>query len=457
MKQKRNCIALAMAALVIASLACESITTEKLQEVVVPATTEGVTETGVEPVGEATDELLPTAIPSAPTAEPEPIAVIKYGFGQDGSSAGYAFIVENPNMSLAYENSQYQLAVFDESGAVVGTDSGYIDLLLPGQLLGIAGDLFMDEGVTISKIEVQLNVGDPEPAEPVPAFSFESETYYEDDYSAYVTGVINNPYDINLTDLSVSAIVYDEAGNIIGGGYTYMSFILANGAGGIKVPVTSAGEVASMELYPTRSRMSQFFSEEALPDDALEIVLVKHGFGQGDYSVGFGMLIENPNSGYAIENSQYQITIFAEEGTVLETTTGYISLLLPEQLLGVAEDLYLEEGMKIGYAEIQLLAGDYVESEIIPLFTDDNATYQPGTYSSQVTGFIVSPYTSDITDVMVCAIVYDENEEIIGTGYTYLGFVPANGKAAVEVPVTVAGTPFSVELFATVYSLSDFE
>ena len=56
----------------------------------------------------------------------------------------------------------------------------------------------------------------------------------------------------------------------------------------------------------------------------------------------------------------------------------------------------------------------------------------------------------------VSAIAYNENGEIIGSGFTFLDFAPANGKAAVEVSVTVDGTPTSVEIFATFSSLSEF-
>lgn len=96
------------------------------------------------------------------TPEPEPITVTKTGFGQEGRQVGFAFIVENPNLSLAFESSQYQIAAYDEDGIVVETDFGYINLLLPGQSLGVGVDLFLDEGVTVSTFEVQLKTGDPQ-------------------------------------------------------------------------------------------------------------------------------------------------------------------------------------------------------------------------------------------------------------------------------------------------------
>lgn len=468
-------ILIAIMVLILASLACGLFTTEQLQEAVVPtATTEKVVGTPTEeiiteateeeqPVDEPATEIpptntpLPTDPPPTPTPEPEPITVINFGFGQEDQSAGYAFLVENPNQGLAFEDSQYQVAVYDENGIVIDTDSGYIDLLLPGQTLGIGGDLYFDEGITIANIEVQLNAGDAVASEPVPTFAVENTAYLGSDWSTYVTGKISNPYDIDLSSVKVSAVIYDEAGNIIGGGYSYMSFLLANSSAGAEVSVTSAGEVARVELYPTLSGFSLLLMDnDELPEGAENIVLLDYGFGQDESSIGVGMLIENPNSNFSLESSEYYVTAYAADGTVVDTGEGYISLLLPDQILGVGSDLYLIVDTEVDHVEVQVMVGEFVEADPIPFFTYENVVYQPGSYSSEVTGIVVSPYTSDITDLRVSAITFDENGTIIGGGYTYLDFAPANAKAAVEVSVTVAGTPTKAEIYATVTSSSDF-
>jgi len=55
----------------------------------------------------------------------------------------------------------------------------------------------------------------------------------------------------------------------------------------------------------------------------------------------------------------------------------------------------------------------------------------------------------------VDAIAYNDAGDIIGSGYTYLNFIPANSKAAVSVYMTVAETPTTVELFAAPSALTD--
>jgi hypothetical protein len=85
----------------------------------------------------------------------------------------------------------------------------------------------LDEGVTASKVEVQLREGDAVATDPIPGFEVASSAYYADEYSADATGIISSPYNRDLTNIRVSAVVYNKGGDIIGGGFTYLNFILA--------------------------------------------------------------------------------------------------------------------------------------------------------------------------------------------------------------------------------------
>jgi hypothetical protein len=94
----------------------------------------------------------------------QPLNVVAQGFGQDGIAVGVGFVVENPNANLAIENSEYQLAAYDASGTVLRTGSGYIHRLEPGQRLGIGDDLYLPDGATIARLDVQLQTGEARPS-----------------------------------------------------------------------------------------------------------------------------------------------------------------------------------------------------------------------------------------------------------------------------------------------------
>lgn len=465
--------------LLLASLACGESQTEKLAKAATPATATPVSETKASATPESTkvtekaDGPTPTSAPEKPTStpaptatntpkptptpEPEDVVVVDSGFGQDGRSLGFAFVVSNPNAGLTLESTQYQVAAYNKDGAVVETESGYISLILPSQATGVAGTMFLDEGVEVAKLEVQLSQGDPEASDPIPDFEVSNVTYRLNEWGNKATCVIANPFDRILEDLRVSVVAYDESGKIVGGGFTFLNFVLASGTTGVETSFTSTTDVAKVEIFPAISGLTFLGSDNEIPSDGKNLMLQKYGYGQNDRSLGFGMIIENPNQGYAVESTKYHISFFDADGNVLVTEEGYVSIVLPGQVLGVGGGVSLPEGAVADTADFQILSGSYEETEELPSFTSENVVYQAGDWSSKTTGLIVSPYKQDITNLSVYAITYDEAGNVTGGGHSFLDFVQADGKAAVEVSTTCAGTPTSAELYASVSSLSDFK
>ena len=341
-------------------------------------------------------------------------------------------------------------------GAVVETDSGYIAFLLPRQQIGVAGTLYLDEGVTLSRIEVQLSQGKATAFESTAWIEAGQVRYIEGSYSRFATAVLSNPFERDITNLIVSAVAYDDAGQIIGGGFTYLNFLPAGGATGARVSIEGLSQVARVEVYATLSGLSTLDTARAQAADAQAVMLIDAGFGQDGQNAGYGFLARNPNANYAVERSMYRLTAYAADGTVVSAEEGYIELLLPGQTLGVGGDMYLAENVAIERVEAQVYPGQYVQSETLPFFDAENVMYLAGDYASRVTGQILNPYAKDITQMRVSAIAYDAAGKIVG-GFTFLDFAPANGKAAVEVRVTTAGAPARVELHAAVSGLSAFK
>lgn len=474
-KRKHHVWLIPLCVLLLFAQACEVSPSEILQESVSPTESEAEviieqpeeeveeieSESEISPVEEAPpeeiqeEEIIEKEPEEKTLEEIKKLELVKYGFGQEGISASYAFILKNPNQGYSINSSQYQIAAYDANEIVLDTDSGYINLIFPDQTVGIAGSMYLNEGEEISKIEVQIKDGDPETSEQIPTFSTQNVTFFEDDYFSYVTGVIASPYEITLEDIRVSAVLYDAEDNIVGGGYTYLDFLLPNSAAGISFSVEHQGEVSSIELYPILSGLTFLTSKDEKPEDATPLTLLKYGFGKDDYEVGFGFLIENPNSNYSVENSQYHMTGYNADGIVLCTDESYINTIVPDQTLGLAGDCYPHSDGVVDYIEVQIKDGKYVESAILPFFTYENAQFLDDAYFPKITGIIVNPYSIEITNLRVSAIAYDENGAIIGGGYTYMDFIPPEGKAAADVSVTVDGTPASVELYAAITALSE--
>lgn len=452
-------IVLLLVFVVITSLACGS-TSIKLSNAL-PTTNSGIEAAIETPLSGEEGDLPGEVIETTETAEIEvnyvPLVLGAKGFGQIDNRVGYAFFVENPNEGLAVESTEFQVAFYNEQGVVVQTESGYIEMISPGQQLGIANNAYLDDGIVISRMEVQINDGSVVTSEALPEFEVTNAIYIPDEYWPSVTGVIANPYTKDLTTLRASAILYNEAGEIVGGGFTYVNFLLAEQSTGVHIPVTGAREIAKVEIYTCLSGLSWLTDVDEMPSTAQALVLKNFGYGMGKYSGAYGIIFENPNDGYAVEDSKFRLIYYDADGMVVSTDEGYIEVILPNQVLGLAGSIYLGSDVEFDHIEVQFLSGNYIESTPMETFTTQNVNLLEDTYSSSVTGEIVSPYTKDITDVKVSVVGFNAAGEIIGGGYTYVDFIPAGGTTAFDTSVTFSETPAEIQVYVFLSGISDIE
>jgi len=376
-----------------------------------------------------------------------------FGFTQDGTSGGVAFLVQNTNTNSAIESSQYRVEAYDINGTVLDTKEGYINLVYPGEISAEFADLFLPDGTTIEKVIVQINQGEltsaPYDKNPLAA---DQVTYIPGDYFDYVTGIITSSASQALKDIKIVAVGFDDSQKIIGGGYTYLDFVRAGGNSGTKISFKSSQAPTKIELYPSLSSISTIDTGSS----ESEIQLVDFGFGISRNSVGVGFLIKNAETNSVIESTRFIVSAYDAEGFVIDAESGYIDVIFPEQVIAGSAKLTIPSGKILDHIDVQLLPGN---SEPVPAsgypFSVENVSYFEGGYSPKATGIIKNSLTKDFDTIKVIAIAFDANEKIIGSGYTYVDFVPANGQSAVEITMTVTGTPARVELYPTFSSLSN--
>lgn len=203
----------------------------------------------------------PTNTPKPkPTATPKPALpeIIKSGYGQDGRQVSAVFLLKNPSAKDAMTSIRYQLAAYDEAGTVLKSSSGIVSVLFAGEVTAIQEDMFVGEGQTVAKIDVQLgsNLGYEESPFTGPAFFAEGVTFLPDPYFAKVTGTVVSKLTKDFEKIKVVAVGYNEAGDIIGGGFTYLDFVPANGKAAAEISVTFSEVPAKVELFANLSALS---------------------------------------------------------------------------------------------------------------------------------------------------------------------------------------------------------
>jgi hypothetical protein len=434
-------------------LACKILSTERMP----PATVlPGIPGATAQPPSIATAVIPSATSVQQTTPPPDVVATWFYQDKQIKSMVYYAFVVENPNPNLALANLQFQVVAYDASETILGTNTVDIGMIFPGERLAVSGfGPNVPESSTVTRIGVQISRsaeariseqrGSP--------FTTEKVTYFSGQAYSRVTGIIRNTLNTDISNLTVTAIAYDERGNIIGAGKSWLDSLPANGYNAAVVDLQIVGEPAKVELYPFLT--SSVIEEPSQTIEALRVASV--GASMDQYNQGFwGMIVENTGT-KAPSNSRYTMIAYDENGIVLVTTTGFIGLIFPGERLGVSGYLNLPEGTRLGKVEARIYSGviDYNSWGILkagittnPL-TAEQATYLPGEYGGRVTGIVKNSYDKDLQNIQVTAIAYDASGAIIGGWSTYVSSVPANGQVAIDIPVNCPATPVEIEVYPT--------
>ena len=378
----------------------------------------------------------------------ESLILGQYGFIQqsDGVEVAYAFHIENPDPDFGIQDSEYQVAIFDEAGTVLETDFGFIDLVLPSEQTAVARSIWLDEGLRAAEIEIQISYGDPLVLESVPSFAVDVPRYFSDEYSEWATGVLQSESDEYLEEIIVSFVTYDEVGNVSGSGYTYVNWIYPHGRVGMEANMNTNGDIDQIVVYPRTTFSSLYPAYGAIPDDAVDLNLSDSGHVIDETLVAYGLTIGNENESYAVENSRYTVTAYANDGSVIFAETRYIDLIPPGGSTVGGGFGYRENAEEIDFLDYQIRAGEFIESGPIPPIGTENETYLADEFSPTVTGQVVNPFDWDLEALRVWAVLRDEDGNYTGGGFNYVPFVPANGTAAVEIYVDGLQDPASVEL-----------
>lgn len=422
--------------------------------------------------------------PSAPAPDPteEPsdggqasdgdLTIVQQGFSQvdDYDEVAWGFVVENADDENAAVDTSYLVEIYDADDVLLESDESYIDYVMPGARQGVGGSIFIPEDSQAERMEVSIVAGTAEPPPLNPQFSLGPISYFGESLFPVATTALTVSTEFPLEDIEVIAIGYDEAGEIIGGGYSFVSFIIPGQPLGVEISLSSAEPPATVEIFPTVTNSTVFAAESAAADTtgAQPLAMVQQGWGESDTypgEVGWGFVITNPNDGLAAETTRFQATAYATDGTVLATSNSYLSLVLPGETLGAGGSLYLpdEAQAPIDRVDIQILARAFITTDLTPGFLSvREIAYVDDEFSPKATGIVSNVLGTDLEQVEVYAVAYNEAGEIIGGGWSYVELVPAgsqnaNGQAAAEVALATAGDPARVEMYATITNPSALE
>lgn len=223
--------------------------------------------------------LFPAPAAATPTpADAQPPRVVAQGFGQQRHTLSYAFVVENPNAAVALENIPYHATFYNAAGVAVQTDSGIVQLVPPGQQIGQAQMMTLSRDDAIDHLEVTLQQGRLVPTRPLPEFPADQLSYAPGQSLGTIGGIVHNPTGVAFSTVLVSAIAYDAADRIIGGGYTVLPLLPAAGQARVRAQVLTAAPPDHERLFVELRDPADFAAASATPAPA-DLTIVAQGYG----------------------------------------------------------------------------------------------------------------------------------------------------------------------------------
>lgn len=415
------------------------------EEVITEEPTEEIaTEEEVEPIEtEATEEEVePTVVETEPLTPEEYLIREKDTWDTTEEDIYVGFELTNQTQDMTLTGVDYELKLLDSTGAEITSDWNTFPYLFPGQTLGVFfRTSISEEDPPVADVEISHGFEDSISAEGFPnPLSVDKVKLWEDDYWPIGTGVVKNADTTTYTDIRVSLLCYNAAGEIVGGGYTYTEFVPGQDQTGFHTYIDTYDSVASVEAFPMLTYSTNEYA--ALADFTSRASIIADNFYVRSTDMLYGgLVVQNNLTEDILKDAILTITFYDEAGYV--TSYGYhnIDYLFPGDTLGVS--MYLSP-QPTGSASTDykafILAGELAEDyELTSNIFQVNSTEVTGEYNDDVKVNFTNTYTKSVTDVDLYVLVYDEDGQIIGGGNTYYDEpIPAGGTAEYEVYVYYA-------------------
>lgn len=398
------------------------------------------TQTPVVITAQAEDE--PTEVVTEAVTEPidtgelQDLVLLDNSFWrQDGETVFTAFVLHNPNGNIVFEDVEYTVHLFDASGDEITSDYSTTRWIFPGQTFGIVFNFYLDdENTIVDSTSVDWEYDSTFAADGFAnPFTTSNTIYWQNGDYPMVTGIINNIDPDTYTDIRANIICYDSAGDIVGGGYTYIDFVPGSDTMGFATYVDTFDSVASVEVFPTLTYSSlqyeggDFWSEISVLNDYF-------------YSTTYGSLVGGfeiqSNIDTVLSDSVAVVNFYDKDGNITSTGAFYIDYLLPYQTLGISPwTLTPPDDAKTDSYDVLVLPGEY-ESDYE--LTDNpfvvNSTTLTGDYDNYVAVNFTNTYGKQVSELNVYVLLYDADGNIIGGGNDWTTEpTPAGGTMEVEV------------------------
>ncbi|MBU6333699.1 MAG: FxLYD domain-containing protein [Chloroflexi bacterium] len=370
----------------------------------------------------------------------QPPRILQHGFVQQAIQVVFAVVIENPNPAVALDAVQLRMVARDADGAILAAYEHDVPRVAPGGLTYYCGEFYVRINRPVARLTVQVpSPGLPRRATPADHTPFTTSLVrlLRGDAGSQVTGLVHNPFTRPFEAMLVCVVLFDEAEQIVGGGFGYLPGLAPAGASAFAVMVYATAR-------PSRVAVTAMETISGMlgPSDASQIAtltLLEQGWGRGRQA-GFGVIVANPDERRTMLAASYLAAAFDAGGGVLAVRTGQFSAILPHSRAAAAGVLSGPVGdAAVAHVTVQAFAGMLVDAPRRRPFSVTSAAYHESPFGPRVTCRLANAYDDPASGIGVVAILRDQAGAIVGGGMERAAFAPVGRTVPIE--VDVAGGP----------------
>jgi hypothetical protein len=405
---------------------------------------------------EPTSTVEPAVVPPTPTPAPQigPLKITAQGFGMVEDTFWFAFMVENSNKNTAFESTRYTITAYDASDKVIFEKSdSYLGVVYPEQKIGEADYYRLDDGAVAARIEVALMETTSKTTDQAAPLGTDQIVITTPDESGrqrlYALGLVTNRTEYVLDDFRTTVIGFNEAGDIVGGGFRKMQSVPAGGMVGLDILYLTTETSARIEVFPTLLK----FHDSASPGDNAsnrteEVSVLNTGYGllRNELS-GYGLIVQN-GSANALK-AKADVRFYDPDGKLL-TSSGLVFVIGPNQELGLGGTFSIPNDGTIGRTEIDVWTMANQENVTFQNYPAEPIAIPQVAGRSKMPVQVSNPTENKIEGYWpIWVVAFDDAGQIIGGGTGFARDLNADSSANFMVDLFVSAVPAKVAAYIT--------
>ncbi len=371
---------------------------------------------------------------------PNPVRISELQFFQRDLQVQVIAKLQNIQKDALLRDISYEIILLDGDGNRLTNAYGAVKYLFPGETTGVVTTVDLMPGLTATNLQIQITGGKEERGQKyTQPFTLSGSTSSAVPEGQMATAWLKNSDAFTYTQGMLSAIAYNDHGEIICGGSKAQEFILSKEKIGVSVPLLDCPEPPTVvDFYAFLTPQSAAIEDGQWQKN---IAHSRWGFIVNEKNQLTGGVELKNLTDRTLTNNYFILTAEDASGKVCLAENQFLHALWPSEETVFSFGIFdLPVDCEPQTAYLSVVPGEFGLNPLAynPLVTS-NAALSIVEGQATVKMRLVNNLNTSISSASVSVLLKDPGGRIVGAGKSYTDIIPTSGMLEVEVPVIFSG------------------